>query len=145
MTEFEIGFGELMERERAGAQIMGTEIEGQGKLAKVQQYIERRQAGTQNERRMLNYFIELSDIYKNFSADDEVVLKDKFSKLPHSKYKNPLAFLLAEIILREGNGEITKKGLNVAKGLIKETNQVGFIIEEDLVRYCRLLKNQNNK
>lgn len=134
--ETTIGFLEATARARAGGQVMGTQIEGQGGLARIQEIMERRQAGSQIERLFLSKFYQISQVYQGIDADSEVVLKDKFLKLRHASCKNPTAFLLAHIALNK-SGNITKKGLHLASKLAVEIDET--IFEEDIIRYCRLI------
>lgn len=131
--EFILGYGEAQARARAGGQIMGTEIEGHGRLARMQELVERRQKGTQQEVQFLILFNELRE---HFAAADEVHLKDKFLGLPNAAYKNPAAFLLAEIVLQQG---LTRESLRDARTLAGQIDQ-GGVVEEDILRYCRLLQ-----
>ena len=132
-----MGYGELEQRWRAGAEIMATEIEGQGALARAQQRLELKQAGSSTERALLAYFREIKNTYyKRFAPDDEVLVFDKFRGLKHYTYKNPYAFLLAYIIVREG--ALTKAKLHEMMIIIKQT-AVSNVEEADIIRYYRLL------
>ncbi len=132
--EFVMGFQEAQQRARAGGGTMATQIEGGGRLARLQEILQFRDKGSQQERQFLSTFFELRN---SFAESDEVYLKDKFLALKNSAYKSPAAFLFAEYILRAGNGAITKAAIQNAKQLAIETES--DVTEEDLIRYCRLL------
>lgn len=134
-----MGFREGIERQRTGAQFMGTQIEGEGVLARAQQRMQRRQEGNQVEQQLLIYFGQLGEHYKGFSVDDEVVVLDKFRGLKHYLYKNPYVFLLSYIATYESRGkELTKRALKLALELAVKTNQL-YVKDTDIVRYWRLI------
>ena len=137
-VEYVMGYSEGIQRARGGAQVMGSEIEGKGLLAKFQERQDRRQAGTQLDRKFLADLSELKRFYSNFGVDDEVFLKNKFTSLHLHEYKNSTTFLLAVIALREGEGKLSKEGLKVAFNLASDINQLS-ITNEDVIRYCRLI------
>jgi hypothetical protein len=134
--EFVMGFQEGQARARAGGQIMGSQIEGEGRLARLQQFVDYRQKDTQIERQFLSAFFEFRD---QFNEADEVLLKDKFLSLKNFTYKNPVVYLLAEYVLHQGRGEITRVALHEALRLAEGIDQKE-ITEEDIIRYCRLLQ-----
>lgn len=136
----ELGYREMQERARAGADVMGTEIEGRGVLARAQQKLERR-VGSAADRKLLAFFRELTPLYKRFAPNDEVLALEEFNRLPNAKYKNPYAFLLAYIAAREG---LTRESLAVLKGFV-DAAQVSNVSEEDIIRYYRLLMKQQGQ
>lgn len=140
--EFVMGYTEGQERARAGGGDMLTIIEGEGALARAQQRMEQRQASTQLDRRFLSYYNEVRSIYPRFNIDDEVILKDKFNALKNHSFKNPQAFILATIALRESNYSLTHDKVLFAFDLASQTNQL-TISEADIVRYCRLILNSS--
>lgn len=137
-NELVMGYTEGQERARAGGGDMLTQIEGEGALARAQQRMEQRQAGTQLDRRFLGYFNEVKNVYPRFNIDDEVVLKDKFNALKNHMFKNPQAFILATIALREGNYKLEHKNILFAFDLASKTDQF-TLTEADIIRYCRLI------
>ena len=133
--DYQMGFQEMGERARGGAQVMGGVIEGGGKLAKIQEMIERRQKGTQMERNFLSSFMSVSEKYR-LGEDDEVLLRDMFVKLKHAAYKNATAFILAYIAL-QNQRNLKKEGLRVATKIAAKLDAP--IMEEDIIRYARLI------
>ena len=134
--EFVMGYREAQERGRGGADIMESQIEGQGSLARQQERLGQK-TGSAAERKLLGFYHELSKIYARFAPNDEVLMFDEFRGLPNPTYKNPYAFLLAYIGVREG--PLTKPLLAKLYGYAKDTG-VSNISEEDIIRYYRLLQ-----
>lgn len=137
--EFILSYQEMQARAPAGAAIMGSQIEGGGRLARLQEMMGRRQKDTQQEVQFLSAFYELK---QQFDTADEVYLKDKFFSLRNPLYKNAMAFLLAAVCLKRGAGNITREGVRSAHALAQSIDQ-GHIVEEDIIRYCRLLLSSN--
>jgi hypothetical protein len=146
-----MGYGEMQERGMAGADIMATDIEGSGALARAQQKLDLK-TGSAADRRLVSYYRQIKNLYKRFAPNDEVLMFDKFKSLPNQRYKNPYAFVLAYIALREEktvkkrvNGifvyeqELTRADLQTIFGYAKELNTPN-ISEADVIRYYRLLK-----
>ncbi len=131
-----MGYRELEQRQRAGAEIMATEIEGSGALARAQQKLEFKQAGSSTERALLSFFKELKNHYKRFAPNEEVLMFDKFKSLSYSTYKNPYAYLLAYIAVREGG--LTRSNLHDLLNIVKDAN-ISNVEEADIIRYARLL------
>ena len=132
-----LNYAEMQQRYRAGAEIMATEIEGQGALARAQQKLELKQAGSSTERALLAFFRDVKrNYYKRFAPNDEQLMFDKFKSLKHYIYKNPYAFLLAYIAIREG--PLTKERLRDLMTIVKDA-VISNIEEADIIRYYRLL------
>jgi hypothetical protein len=132
-----MGYGEMKERWRAGAEIMATEIEGTGTLARAQQKLELKQAGSSTERALLAFYNEVKrSYYKRFAPDDEVLMFDRFRGLKNYTFKNPYAFLLAYIAEREG--ALDKRQLAELMDIVKGTG-TSNVEEADIIRYYRLL------
>ena len=134
--EFVMGYREAQERARAGAQVMGTEIEGRGALARAQERLEKR-TGSAADRKLLIFFRQVAEMYKRFAPDDEVLMMDEFHRLPNYKYKNPYAFLLAYIATRER--PLTREMLYTLYGYARASD-VGNLSPEDIIRYYRLIQ-----
>lgn len=134
--EYVMGYNEMQERGMAGADIMGTEIEGTGALARAQQKLDLK-AGSAADRRLVSYYRQVKGLYKRFAPNDEVLMFDKFKSLPNQKYKNPFAFVLGYIAIREE--PLTKKKIQTIFSYAKELNTPS-VSEADVIRYYRLLK-----
>jgi hypothetical protein len=132
-----MGYRELEQRARAGAEIMGTDIEGDDRLARAQRRLEIKQVGSTTERSLLAYYRELQNYYKRFAPDDEMIMFDKFRGLQNYTYKNPYAYLLAFIAVREG--DLTRARLDELMKYARLTD-VPNLEEADIIRYYRLLK-----
>lgn len=131
-----MGYQEMQERGMAGADIMGTAIEGTGALARAQERLEVR-TGNAADRKLLAYFRQLKPLYRRFAPNDEVLAFDKFHSLPNQKYKNPYAFLLGYIAIREE--PLTKESVRELFNYAKQLDTPN-ISEADIIRYYRLLK-----
>ena len=135
----ELNFNEMQERAAAGAQIMGTTIEGDNALARAQRRMELREAGFTVEQELLSYFRELSSLVP-FAVDAEQVGVDLFRNLSRPEYNNPYAFWLVCWILSSMD-ELTPQWVERALELARKTGK-DDIIDADLIRYFRLLRNK---
>lgn len=142
-SNFVMGYQESTQRARAGAGLMGSQIEGTGILARAQQRIERRQLGSQIEGQLLAYYTEVSQLYRGFAADDEVIMMQKFKGLKHYKFKNPQVFLLAYIAytISKNGKDLDSQTVKLCMNLATDTDQLS-ITEESIIRYWRLISGE---
>lgn len=134
--EFVMGYREAQERGRGGAEIMETQIEGRGSLARAQERLQSR-INNPADKKLNIFYRQISDLYKRFAPNDEVLILDEFHSLPNQTYKNPYAFLLGYIGIREG--KLTKNLLKTLMDYARETNVLN-LSEPDIIRYYRLLE-----
>ncbi len=136
--EYVMGFNEGQARTQAGGKIMAGEIEGGGRLARLQELQQKRNPAARHELRFMEVFSKIKrETAFDFGTDAEEVLKDGYIRLRHSLFKDPALYLFASIAMYNSGGKITKKGLSLAK---MEAGKTDFIfLTEDLIRYCLLL------
>lgn len=136
--EFVMGFAEGQARTNLGGQIMGTDIEGGGRLARLQELQRKRDPSAKHELKFMEVFSKIKkDTKYDFGQDAEEALKNSYLGLRHSLYKDPALFIFANIAIFGTGGRITKKGLDEAKKLSRKTEYI--FLTEDLIRYCILI------
>lgn len=137
--EFVMGFEEGQARAQVGGRMMATEIEGGGRLARLQELQQKRDPSAKHELKFMETYSKIKrQTNYDFGQDAEETLKTTFLGLRHSLYKDPALFLFASIALYSAAGKITKRGLDEAKRISRLTEEYSFLTE-DLIRYCRLL------
>ena len=138
-SEYTTGYREMEQRGPGGPDAMATIIEGSTVLARAQERMLQRSEGFAIDKRLLSYFGQLRDVYKRLSSGDQQIMFDQFHNLKNYEYKNPYAFLLAFIAVREDKKKLSKQTLS---SLIKMARDLETpnISESDIIRYYRLLQ-----